>query len=80
MACACKVNSDLIAINKKYGIKAPKEKTKKFEINWWQIGRTFINGVLVLIFSPIFLIHVLFSTLILKKRTINIATLFGLNK
>ena len=78
MACACKVNSDLIAINKKYGIKAPKEDTKKFEINWWQIGRAFINGVLVLILSPIFLIHILFTRLILRKNTINISALFGL--
>ena len=78
MACACKVNSELIAINKKYGIKSKQDKTKKFEINWWQIWRAFLNGILVVLFSPIFLIHILFSTLVLRKKTINISTVFGL--
>jgi hypothetical protein len=80
MACACKVNSDLAFLQKKYGVSQRPDNKKKFEVNWKEILYLLINFFVVIVFLPLFVLHVLFGGVFSKNKNIDIAKVFRLKK
>ena len=78
--CNCKVNQQIDYLHKKYGHNIPvsKKTTISFNIKEWL--RNLLVGAITIIFSPIFLLHVLYVSIFKKHKAISVRKLMSLAK
>lgn len=79
-SCNCKVNQQIDYLHKKYGHNIPvsKKTTISFNIKEW--FRNLLISIVVVIFSPILLLHVLYVSIFRKDKAVSIRKLMSLAK
>lgn len=76
MACACKVNQQIDYLHKKYGTKTPESKKTNIRFKVKDFFVNFLIRIVMVIFLPVAVLHILFTKIFKKDKAINIATLF----
>lgn len=79
-SCNCKVNQQIDYLHKKYGHNIPvsKKTTISFNIKEW--FRNLLISIVVVLFSPILLLHVLYVSIFRKDKSVSIRKLMNLAK
>lgn len=78
--CNCKVNQQIDYLHKKYGHNIPvsKKTTISFSIKEW--FRNLLISIVVVLFSPILLLQVLYVSIFRKDKAVSIRKLMSLAK
>ena len=80
MACNCKVNQQIDYLHKKYGHNIPVSKKTTISFNVKEWFKNLLISVVVLLFSPILLLHVLYVSIFRKDKPISVKKLMNLAK
>ena len=78
MACACKVNKQLDYLHKKYGNEIPVSKTTRIGFKIKEFFKNIWIYLLMLPLLPLMFLHVLFISLLKKRKTISLKKMLRL--
>ena len=80
MSCNCKVNKQIDYLHRKYGHNIPVRKKTKIKFKADEILRNILTTLLVILFSPFFILHVLYVSLFTKEKSVSMKKMMKLAK